>query len=107
MLSRPSSALDPKTMRLATYLADYDGVSDAAVYNAACVFSVASLDHQATAAERDSRATRAVAYLSRITEHGYFRGKKQSDELQHDHDLDPLRSRSDFQSLCSNVRPVH
>jgi serine/threonine protein kinase len=106
MLSRPSSALDPKTMRLAAYLADYDGVSDAAVYNAACVFSVASLDHQATAAERDSRATRAVTYLSRITERGYFRGKKQSDELQRDHDLDPLRSRSDFQSLRSNVRPV-
>jgi tetratricopeptide (TPR) repeat protein len=103
--SRPPKAQDPKTMRLAEYLAQHEGVSDAAVYNAACVFSLASLDDHVTATERERRASKAVAYLTRITDHGYFKGPKQGHELRNDHDLDALRSRSDFQGVLSRAPP--
>jgi hypothetical protein len=103
--SRPPKAQDPKTMKLADYLAERQGVSDAAIYNAACVFSLASLDERATATERDRRAARAITYLGRIADRGYFRGKKQLGELvKGDDDLEPVRARPDFQALSSKVQ---
>ena len=97
--SRPPKAWDPKTMTLAQYLAQCDGVSDAAVYNAACVFSLASLEEHAAAAERNRRAQQAVGYLARIAGHGYFKGDKQRRELLSDSDLDPLRALAEFQAI--------
>ena len=103
--SRPPKAQDPKTMKHADYLAAAVGVSDAAVYNAACVFALASLDDHAGAAEREARARKAIDYLSRIAGHGYFEGEKQGRELLTDHDLDAVRTRGEFQAIVAKVRP--
>ena len=68
--SRPPRVDHAKATRMAEYLAAQEGVSPAAVYNAACAFSLASLDEAAGAAERRHRADRAMAYLSRIADTG-------------------------------------
>ena len=58
-----------------------------ALYNAACVFSLAD------------RAEKAVALLSRLRDDGYFEKAEQLNNLRTDPDLDPLRQRADFIEL--------
>jgi hypothetical protein len=96
----------------AEYLAAQEGVTQAAVYNAACALSLASRDEAAGADERHRRADRAMAFLTRIADGGYFRGlvlfppppKNTIRELLTDHDLDPLRDRPDFKALADRFR---
>ena len=101
--SRPPKAYEPKTLEQATYLATADGVSDAAVYNAACVYSLASIDDKVTSEERNRRQLQAINYLSRIANNGYFKGGKQGRELRTDQDLDPLRGRAEFQAIIAKA----
>jgi serine/threonine protein kinase len=103
--SRGSKVDHAKAVRLADYLAGTPDVSLAAVYNAACAFALASLDDKADAPERERRALRAVALLSRISEAHYFDGSKRADELLNDPDLKPLRDRADFQALVARAVP--
>jgi hypothetical protein len=97
--SRPPGEDHEKAVEMADFLAAQNGVSDAAVYNAACAFALASRDPRADDAERERRAARAVGYLERISSAGYFAGVKQLGDLRADNDLDPLRSRPDFQAV--------
>jgi hypothetical protein len=113
--SKPPAVDHAKAIRLADFLAGYEGVSDAAVYNAACAFSLASLDETTSEAERRRRANQAMMYLQRIAAAGYFQSKKGTGllallpgrdslgELRKDTDLDPLRKRPDFQALVKEV----
>lgn len=112
--SKPPTVDHAKAIRLADFLAGYEGVSDAAVYNAACAFSLASLDETTSEAERRRRANQAMTYLQRIAAAGYFRpkgtgllallpGRDSLGELRRDTDLDPLRKRPDFQALVKEV----
>jgi hypothetical protein len=99
---------------MAESIAEREGVSQAAAYNAACAFSLASLDASAPDAERGRRADRAMTYLQRIAAQGYFKpragglldlfsSKDTLNELRTDHDLDPLRSRPDFRKLLTDL----
>jgi serine/threonine protein kinase len=111
--SRPPRVDHAKAIRMAESLVNRDGVSQAAVYNAACASSLASVDTSASAAERGRRADRAMEYLHRIASQGYFQsrpkgilalfsGKDTLQELRTDHDLDPIRSRPDFRKLLAD-----
>jgi hypothetical protein len=97
-----------KAMRLAAYLADTRGVAEAAVYNAACAFALASAAPDIDAAERDRRAALAITYLDRICKAGYFRHPKKGEhyrsEIATDKDLDSLRTRADFKRILSEVQ---
>ncbi len=62
--SRGANADHARAIRMAESLADRQGVSPDAVYNAACAFSLASLDAAVSDAERSRRADRAMTYLS-------------------------------------------
>jgi tetratricopeptide (TPR) repeat protein len=101
--SPPNRVDHDRAMRMADYLAGQPNVSQAALFNAACVFSLASLDDRANTGERVRRASRAVTLLALIEGKGYFRGTRQAQELREDKDLDPLRSMSDFQALAARV----
>jgi hypothetical protein len=97
-----------KAMRLAAYLADTRGVAEAAVYNAACAFALASAAPDIDAAECDRRAALAITYLDRICKAGYFRhpikGPLHRAELASDKDLDSLWGRADFKRILAEVQ---
>jgi tetratricopeptide (TPR) repeat protein len=101
--SPPNRADHDRAIRMADFLVDQPGVSPAAVFNAACAYSLASLDEGAGDAGRERRASRAVALLRLIEGKGYFRGSKQAGELREDKALDPLRPRADFRALAERV----
>jgi serine/threonine protein kinase/tetratricopeptide (TPR) repeat protein len=112
--SRGPSADHAKAIRMAESIVDREGVNPAAVYNAACAFSLASLDASAPDAERSRRADRAMTYLQRIAAQGYFKprgkgllgflsSKDTLNELRTDHDLDAIRSRPDFRKLLTDL----
>ena len=112
--SRPPQADHTKAIRMAEALADREEVSPAAIYNAACAFSLASLDAMADEAECRRRADHAMTYLQRIAANGYFQHRARGIlsilsmkdtlyELFTDHDLDPLRNRPDFKILTATL----
>ncbi len=112
--SHPPRVDHVKAIQLAEALANQEGVSAAAVYNAACAFSLASSDETADAAERRRRTDRAMTYLKRIAASNYFRPRPKGipgilstkdtlNELLTDHDLDALRGRPDFDKLVASV----
>ena len=98
-----------KAVRLADYLAGQPGVSNSAVFNAACILTRASQDTSAATVERQERADRAMNYLVRIADQGYFQKLRlfplppanTIHELHTDTYLDPLRNRPDFQKLIA------
>ena len=101
--SRPPGADHGKAIRMAGDLAGREGVSAAAVYNAACAFALATADQGADASERRRRADQAMTSLRRLDAQGYFAGGRQARELRNDPDPDPLRSRPDFRDLAARV----
>jgi tRNA A-37 threonylcarbamoyl transferase component Bud32/tetratricopeptide (TPR) repeat protein len=105
--SSGSNANHPKAMRLADFLAAKPGVADTAVYNAAGIFALAAAEPGIEPAERDRRAARAVGYLRRIAEAGYFRdpvqGTKRRQDLDTHNDLDSIRDRDDFREILRKV----
>ncbi|QEH35660.1 Serine/threonine-protein kinase PknB [Aquisphaera giovannonii] len=102
--SRPPRAYDPRVMRMTGYLAEDDAASYMAIYNAACVFSLASSDERATSRSRELRAARAITYLRWIADRGYFRDPKRRMQLLNDTDLNPLRHRHDFQAIADQAQ---
>ena len=82
-----------------------DPVND--VYNAACFFaqcvSLAERDSQLAEDHRKERAQaytdRALATLRRAVQNGY----RDIAQMKKDTDLDPVRSRPDFQALLKEV----
>ena len=103
-----------KATRMAEALANHEGVSEAAVYNAACALALASQDAKASPAERRRRADQAMAYLRQIAAKNYFQARATGframmsprdtlKELCDDADLKPLRDRPDFQALLKSV----
>jgi tetratricopeptide (TPR) repeat protein len=77
-------------------------------YGLACTFAVAStsarqdatLEPGARAARAEQLAVRAVERLSRARDAGFFRNGTAVTDPNQDHDLDPLRSRADFQRMA-------
>jgi serine/threonine-protein kinase len=82
------------------------------VYRAARIFSLASAsvsqDAKRAAAERqnlaEQYATRAVALLRRNQAQGYFKKPANVADLKRNTDLDPLRSREDFQKVLRELK---
>ena len=73
------------------------------IFNAACVYALASQDEAADSAERDRRAARALALLVRLRSAGYFESAKHQVELQTDSALKALLGRTDFDALVRSV----
>jgi tetratricopeptide (TPR) repeat protein len=81
------------------------------LYHIACVYSLSSAavrkDTRLPEAERGKLAEqyvgRALALLTRGHTAGYFQDPAQLDHLRKDTDLDPLRSRPDFQKLLREL----
>jgi serine/threonine protein kinase/WD40 repeat protein len=66
------------------------------MYNAACVYSLAS---GKVAARKDDYAVRAMELLQKAVDGGF----QKADVMKTDTDLDPLRGRGDFQKLLADV----
>jgi tetratricopeptide (TPR) repeat protein len=81
------------------------------LYQAACVYALSSVavpkDAELRQIERDKLAarygSRAVALLTQAEKAGYFKAPAEFDQLRKDTDLDPLRSRPDFQKLLREM----
>jgi tetratricopeptide (TPR) repeat protein len=80
------------------------------LYNAACVYalSCSALErmdrpHPGGEATAAGYAARAVELLDRVRRTGHFEDPAHLRLLVSDHDLDPLRTRDDFQHLISDV----
>ncbi len=75
------------------------------LYNLACVASVASAQapHQGAADHRAAAVAQALAWLSRVRDLGLFRDPEMLKTLDTDTDIDPLRSRREFQVLRLDV----
>ncbi|HEV3386235.1 MAG TPA: protein kinase [Gemmata sp.] len=109
--SRFGSELDHlKAMRLAEHLANSRGVAEPAVYNAACVFALASAAPNIDSTERERRVAIAVDFLERICLTGYFRhprkGNDRRSEIVKDPDLNSLRDRADFQRVLEQSQVI-
>jgi serine/threonine-protein kinase len=72
--------------------------NDEALYNAACVFSLASV--KSPTAAREQRAARAVELLRQAIAKGY----KNVARLKTNRQLDPLRNRDDFKKLMQELK---
>ncbi len=94
----------PRAVRAAARLAGSQGVSDGAVYNAACVYALAAADAAAAGSVRAERADAALAYLERLRGSGYFSADSKLRELEADADLAPLRSVPRFKTLLARIR---
>jgi hypothetical protein len=87
---------------VARELAEREGPVATNLFNAACVFALC-----AAAAEKeisllaDNYAARAMIFLGRARDEGYFAGPEQIKQLDTDSDLKSLRRRKDFQELRS------
>ncbi len=81
------------------------------LYNAACVFAVASAavarDAKLVAGERDALAEQyaagAVQLLAKARGVEYFKDARSVNHLKEDRDLDPLRRREDFKKLLTEL----
>ncbi len=81
------------------------------LYKAACVYAVSttavSRDTQLIAIEQDTKgqkyAARAIELLMKAQAAGYFNEVAIVEHMKQDHDLDPLRSRADFQKLLAKL----
>ncbi|MFO0958559.1 MAG: serine/threonine-protein kinase [Isosphaeraceae bacterium] len=111
--------------RMADMLLQAPGVSQSAVYNAACAYAMGSADASATPRVREGRAGRSVELLNRLVADHYFHKVARTTpaptpgslflpnlaaaedtlkELETDTDLDALRSRDDFRDVLSRAR---
>jgi serine/threonine protein kinase/tetratricopeptide (TPR) repeat protein len=87
------------------------GLTGDALYNLACVYSLASAaargDAKLPPAERDQRpeqyAARAVEFLARTRDAGYFKSADAIRHMKEDSDLDLLRQRADFRNLAAAI----
>ena len=100
---RPKPCDFAKETSLAAYLAQSKGVTDPAIYNAACIFALGAGDTDATPEVREQRAVQSVRYLVEIADRNYFRSKNKQNELSKDKDLASLRDRDDFKDLMKKV----
>jgi serine/threonine protein kinase len=71
-------------------------------YEAACVYSLASAGVQETS-QREAYAGQALTLLRRAQAAGFFKGRANIAELKRDNDLEPLRSREDFQKFVAEL----
>jgi tetratricopeptide (TPR) repeat protein len=84
-------------------MAHGEGVNGLLLYNLACVCA------QAAAAIKDKNdlqeryAARAVELLEQARTKGFFADRNQVQHMKKDTDLDPLRSRADFQKLTAEL----
>jgi hypothetical protein len=83
------------------------------LHNLACVCSLCSgavrRDAQLTKAEHDRHAdqyaARAVEFLTKAKDAGYFKSATATENIQKDKDLDALRRRQDFQTFLLSLEP--
>jgi hypothetical protein len=77
----------------------------------ACIYSLsaaaAGKDGKLSPAERSQRpeqyAVRAVKYLQQAATAGYFKNAATIEHMEKDTDLDPLRTRPDYQNLLADL----
>jgi serine/threonine protein kinase/Tfp pilus assembly protein PilF len=83
------------------------------LYNLACVYSLAMAagreNSKSTPAERHRLAEqytqRAIEFLGKARDAGFFNDKKQIEQLKKDTDLEPIRSNSAFKKLVAALDP--
>ena len=88
------------------------GIAPITLYSKVCVLALASSlirkDVTISAANREIQAeafaSEAVRLLEKGYSSGYYERLEQADIIRNDSDLDPLRSRSDFQALAKRLR---
>jgi tetratricopeptide (TPR) repeat protein/tRNA A-37 threonylcarbamoyl transferase component Bud32 len=89
--------------RIEELLDRFAAVRPGTLYDLACAYSLWSAAGRGgvgpTTAEREARAVRAVAALRRAVTAGYI----DLDHMSRDADLDPLRSRPDFQGMMMDL----
>jgi tetratricopeptide (TPR) repeat protein len=83
----------------ANALAGNRGVSAGTLYDSCCIFSLASAATKDDTKLSDQYATRALELLREAVAKGY----KKIAHMKQDKDLDPLRSRDDFQKLLAQL----
>jgi tetratricopeptide (TPR) repeat protein len=74
-------------------------LSGSECYEAACIFAVASKDPAVPSDRKDAYAGKAMTFLKRAREAGYFEAPKTVGQLKTDVSLDPLRGRDDFKKF--------
>jgi serine/threonine protein kinase len=92
-------------------LAQAKGMTAGNLYNLACVYALSSAaaakDASLPQADRnrlaERHAARAVELLTQVQATGYFKDRARVERLKKDSDLDPLRSRDDFQKLLAEL----
>ena len=89
-----------------------DGLDPGAtLFNGACVYALAaesarrdgSLSPQARVVRAERYAAHAVELLQRAHTAGFFRDPNALEALEAHQDLDPVRARTDFRSLCFDL----
>jgi tetratricopeptide (TPR) repeat protein len=73
------------------------------LYNAACVYALASAAVKDDAKQQEAYAGQAVALLRRAQSTGLFKDRKWVEHLKKDTDLDVLRSREDFKKCVAEL----
>jgi tetratricopeptide (TPR) repeat protein len=79
------------------------GVTEDALYEAACVYAVASAHVPDKTRFQEQYAKEAVALLRRAQVNGYFKNADAVNNLHHDDDLNALRTRDDFKKLLAEL----
>jgi hypothetical protein len=90
---------DVRAVADAAAVAESPEASPEDLYNAACIYSLASGLASADGARADSHAGRAVHWLRQAVARGF----KDLEHMRSDTDLDPLRPRADFQGLIGEL----
>jgi serine/threonine protein kinase/tetratricopeptide (TPR) repeat protein len=78
-----------------------DKVPGPVLYDAACVYALASAAVKDDATRQESYAARAVALLRQSAAAGFFKDPATVKHLHRDHDLNPLRGREDFRAFAA------
>jgi serine/threonine protein kinase/tetratricopeptide (TPR) repeat protein len=89
--------IGPAIREVVEWVKDADGWT---VYNAACVYALASAAGTIEAGQRETYARRAVELLRQAAE----QGGSNAAFLQHDEDLSSLHGRDDFKKLVAELR---
>jgi tetratricopeptide (TPR) repeat protein len=102
-LSLVRGAEPARAVAEANDLAAAKEASDAVLYDGARVCSLASAERTADANMKDQYALQAVAFLRQAQAKGYFKDPARVEHLKKDTDLEPLRSRADYQQLLAEL----
>jgi WD40 repeat protein len=84
-------------------LAAAPGVPGAALYDLACVCALSSAAVKDSPGKKEEYAARAVELLARARAAGFFQDRETVAHMKQDPDVEPLRSRPDYQRLLAGL----